>query len=408
MRISKIIAGIMAFCIMGMACPVVNGVSDKITAYASSETEYTEGTYEHLTYKNYGDYIEISGCDELATYVIIPSEIDGVPVTGIGNSAFYYCKGLISVTIPDSVTSIGDFAFGSCTSLVSVNIPDSVKSIGEYALYDTPWFKGKQQQNPLVIVNDILIDGSTCSGDIIIPDGITSISDFAFSGCTELTSIIIPDSIESIGIGVFSECTGLISVTIPDSVAIIDEMAFSECTSLISITIPDSVATIGITAFFECKNLESVTIPDNVMNIHCGAFCNCENLTSITILNPDCEIVYDKSTISNGWDININNINAYFNGTIYGYENSTAQVYAEKCGYKFESLGIYPENQTPTGDINGDGEFNVADAVMLNKYLLGGSCEELSEWQNADLCADGKLDSFDLCMMKKKLVEDLV
>lgn len=402
MRISKIIAGIMAFCIMGMACPVVNGVSDKITAYASSETEYTEGTYEHLTYKNYGDYIEISGCDELATYVIIPSEIDGVPVTGIGNSAFYYCKGLISVTIPDSVTSIGDFAFGSCTSLVSVNIPDSVKSIGEYALYDTPWFKGKQQQNPLVIVNDILIDGSICSGDIIIPDGITSISDFAFSGCTELTSIIIPDSIESIGIGVFSECTGLISVTIPDSVAIIDEMAFSECTGLTSITIPDSVATIGITAFFGCKNLESITIPNNVISIDSGAFCHCENLTSITILSPDCEIADDKSTISNGWDRNNNN---YFNGTIYGYANSTAQAYAEKYGYKFVALG---QEETPTGDINGDGEFNIADAVMLNKYLLGDSDEELSKRQNADFCADGKLDSFDLCMMKKKLVEDLV
>ena len=48
----------------------------------------------------------------------------------IGNSAFYCCTGLTSVTIPDNVTSIGEYAFYGCTSLTSVTIPDSVTSIG--------------------------------------------------------------------------------------------------------------------------------------------------------------------------------------------------------------------------------------------------------------------------------------
>lgn len=383
MKINKIIAGIMAVCLMGTVIPYVNTVAENnsvITASADDETDYTEGTYENLAYKNYSDYIEISGCDVSATDVVIPPEIDGVPVTSIGEYAFYDCKSLISITIPDRITNIGGSAF-----------------------FCTPWLEEKQKENSLVIVNDILIDGSTCSGNIIIPDIIKSISNFAFGSCTELTSIIIPDSVESIGIGVFSECTGLTSVIIPDSVAIIDEMAFSECTSLTSITIPDSVTTIGCTAFYGCKSLESVTIPNNVISIVTGAFCNCENLTSITILNPDCEIADDESTISNGWDKKNNN---YFNGTIYGYENSTAQAYAESNFCKFESLGKAPEKVM--GDINDDGEFNVADVVLLNKYLLGISDTALSNLKNADLCADGRLDVFDLCMMKKKLVEDLI
>ncbi|MDE5619661.1 MAG: leucine-rich repeat domain-containing protein [Ruminococcus sp.] len=120
MKISKVIAGLMAVCIMGMVCPTLNNVSDKIIAFASSE--YTEGTYETLSYKNYGDYIEISGCYKSVTDVVIPSEIGGVPVTSIGGSAFYGCKNLISIIIPEGVTRIESSAFEGCENLTSIEI----------------------------------------------------------------------------------------------------------------------------------------------------------------------------------------------------------------------------------------------------------------------------------------------
>ncbi len=118
-------------------------------------------------------------------------------------------------------------------------------------------------------------------------------------------------------------------------------------------------------------------------------------MTSIKILNPECDIYDDAFTIANVYD---ENYEPYFNGTIYCYENSTAQAYSEKYGYKFEVIG----------DVNGDEEFNIADVVLLQKYLLGDSDAVLSDWQNADLCADGRLDVFDFCMMKKKFMEDFI
>ena len=59
-------------------------------------------------------------------------------ITAIGDSAFYYCYSLTSVSIPDSVTSIGDSAFSCCDSLTSISIPDSVTAIGDSAFSDCP------------------------------------------------------------------------------------------------------------------------------------------------------------------------------------------------------------------------------------------------------------------------------
>ncbi len=253
--------------------------------------------YEDFTYGVSGGTVTITKYTGAGGNVVIPAVIDGVPVVGIGNSAFYICSGLTSVTIPNSVTSIGSLAFGYCSGLTSVTIPNSVTSIGSDAF-------------------------SNCSGltSIIIPNSVTSIGSQAFSGCRVLTSVTIPDSVTSIGQGAFNGCSALTSIvveasntayssqdgvlydkaktvlveypggksggfTIPNSVTNIGDWAFFNCNRLTSVTIPDSVASIGNNAFLNCSGLTSVTIPGSVTSIEFRAFYNCTHLTSVAIGN---------------------------------------------------------------------------------------------------------------------------
>ena len=69
--------------------------------------------------------------------IFIPSSIKvndaKYTVTSIGESAFYSCSILSSVTIPNTVTSIGASAFAFCSDLTSITIPNSVTSIGRSA-----------------------------------------------------------------------------------------------------------------------------------------------------------------------------------------------------------------------------------------------------------------------------------
>ncbi len=191
---------------------------------------------------------------------VVPSGGNSYKVYSIGNSAFYGCSGLISITIPKGVTSIGEAAFAGCSGLTEITIPEGVTSIGGSAF-------------------------SNCSSltSIILPSTLTSIGHQAFYNCSGLTSITIPEGVTSIGSEAFRSCSGLTEITIPEGVTSISQSAFSYCSRLTSITILEGVTSIGQSAFSYCSSLTSIILPNTLTSIGEGAFSNCSNLTSIKI-----------------------------------------------------------------------------------------------------------------------------
>ncbi len=383
-KIKILFASLTALSCFCVSClPITKQISSMYSVIANAEdTEeiVTSGTCgENLTWnfeKSTGT-LTISGTGAMTNYtgtfpwrdlrLNIKKVILENGVTTIGKYAFSFCYALESVIIPDSVITIEECTFYDCSALESIVISDSVTTIEFDAFENTPWLENKKNKNPFVIVNGILIDGKACEGDIVIPNGVTSIAKYAFMFCDSLTSVTIPNSVTTIGNGAFYGCDGLESVTIPDSVTSIGDKVFKSCKSLISIyvdennlhyssqdnilfdknkselitfpiknniieyIIPDSVTTIGNEAFEGCDALESVTIPDSVTKIGEYAFYDCTSLTSITIENPECEIYDFEYTIS-------------AIATIYGYDNSTAKAYAEEYNRNFISIGTKRKN----------------------------------------------------------------
>ena len=277
---------------------VINGI------YYNFSGENAEVTYRNKNYKSY------------SSNVVIPESVTWKSklynVTSIGDSAFYDCRNLTSVTIPRSMISIGKYAFGDglfsgCEALNSVYITDL-----------SAWCKINFESpisNPFNYASHLYLNGEEIT-DLVIPEDVVRISDYAFYNCKGLTSVIISESVTSIGKYAFSSCSGVSSIkvdeenthfdsrdnsnaiietssntliagcqstVIPHSVVAIGDDAFNGCISLSSITIPNSVTSIGNSAFSGCDLLTDVIIPSSVTSIGRMAFFSCDELTSITI-----------------------------------------------------------------------------------------------------------------------------
>jgi hypothetical protein len=128
----------------------------------------------------------ISGYRRITKEVVIPDQIDGQPVTAIGNWVFAEHR-ISSVTIPDSVTAIGYRAFYR-NRLTSVIIPDSVTSIGNNAFLDNQLTSVKIP-GLLTIINDGIFAKNKLTS-VTIPDSVRIISRYAFEH-NPLTSVTI-------------------------------------------------------------------------------------------------------------------------------------------------------------------------------------------------------------------------
>ena len=254
-----------------------------------------DGVTIYYNYYNNGTELEVTRKSEYssdrysAAIINIPEEVTYMgrtrKVTSIGNEAFYNCRGLTSVSIPNSVTTIGEGVFSFCSGLTSVTIPNSVTTIGVGAFWNCSGLTSVTIPNSVTSIGVSAF--AECSGltSVTIPNSVTSIEDGAFERCSGLTSVTIGNSVTSIGDYAFRFCSSLTSVTIPNSVTSIRDYAFYGCSGLTSVTIPNSVTNIGYEAFRGCSGLTSVTIPNSVTSIGDDAFFSCSSLTSVTIPN---------------------------------------------------------------------------------------------------------------------------
>ena len=245
----------------------------------SSSKEEEEDFTKGLEFKKIDgkeEYMVVGIGEATETDIVIPSKYEGLPVTTIGNSAFYYSFTLTSVEIPDSIISIQSHAFTYCEKL-QFNEYENCKYLGNA---DNPYMA--------------LVEVADKSGDSYkIHESTKIIADSVFANLDNLMTVVIPDSVQTIGAATFYGSTKLENLTIGKGVVSIDEQAFALCYGLKKVVIPDGVVSLGEKVFYGCEMTE-IVIPDSVTSIGERAFQDCKELTGIYItdLTAWCNIEF--------------------------------------------------------------------------------------------------------------------
>ena len=206
---------------------------------AEDMAAFTDG-YFTCTQKQDGS-LRLTDYSGEETDPVIPAEINGLPVTEIGEGCFQGNLSIEKVHIPEGIQSIGDYAFECCSSLKKVYCPDSLLFLG----------------------------------------------DGAFSGCNHLILADLQDNLETIGKGAFLCCTGLISLDLPAKLAALGEFAFADCSGLARVTFNGgSLTAIPERLFYGCSGLLSVNVPSVVTSVGERAFADCTSLSSLYFAAP--------------------------------------------------------------------------------------------------------------------------
>lgn len=317
---------------------IPNGLGENITEIVVEEGGENFYSMDGMVFSKGYRYDMLSVCPQGKTGgITVPEGIGGIEnfafldcskitavkipesVLYIDGCAFTDCTALTSVNIPKEAAIIKSGTFSGCTSLETLDIPETVTDIGAHAFEGTPFLQKLIEKDPFVVINGILVDGTTLKGEVTIPDNIKKIAGSAFEPDygknTELKKVILHKGFTEVDYLAFENCAVLEEVILPKSIERIGGHAFDSCESLKSIKLPDGLKEIGMYAFNSCTGLTSADIPNGVTEIDMCAFRNCENLEHVSVPDSVVEI-----GLNNCFE-NCAKINVTFKGKTYTAAN---------------------------------------------------------------------------------------
>lgn len=227
-------------------------------------------------YNRYESDVTIDGYIGTNPDVVIPSEIEGLPVIGvslIGNQvieSIVYpegmtsggnmtgCKNLKKVVWPQSVKILWESAYRGCTSLKEIDLPEGLTHIYDRA-FEKSGLTRIEIPGSVEVLGDSVLSECADLSEVILNEGLTQISSFMFYMCPELKQIELSGTIEKIGGHAFGY-SGLQEIVIPEGVTELGFQAFWHCSDLESVVLPESISYIGVNAFKDCPKL-TVTVP---------------------------------------------------------------------------------------------------------------------------------------------------
>ncbi len=373
--------------------PVVSDekISESTTVTRSRQTTAPIGdlTYNGFRYMIKDGEAIITRGTKVSGDVIVPSEIDGYPVTEIEGMAFGICDEMIKVSIPDSVKKIADSLFDNMDNLEFINV-DSDNP--DYSTDDNGILYNKDKTELIVCPRNIknqhiylpesvkTIESGAFEGcrkviEIYTVDSLEEIKSEAFSSCENLKKVVLGKSVETLGDTVFEGCPSLEKIvvdeenenyfsddngilftkdkktlikypralacteyTIPDTVEIIDEYAFCSC-DLSDVILGKNVTEIRYSAFADCDNISEINFVESVNTIESGAFARCNSIEKVVI--PD-NVIYAGGAFSECSNLK----SIYFGKSVSG----VLDAWDFNGCVSLEKIEVSPENKELSND----------------------------------------------------------
>ena len=300
--------------------------------YTCEDAPWFGALFGAETYETNGSFVPVSlttlvltagaSIPDYAFYACRGLETLALPetLTEIGAFAFYGCESLTYIPAGEtSLTTVGERAFAGCDVLLSLSLPATVESMGMGMLegcgqlesLTIPFVGGRSVNSPLTEEEKAAIE----AGDAVHPaestgylgylfgasshtftagylpaslmtvtvlEGCTEIPANAFFECASIREISLPEGVTAIGRRAFYGCERLTAMTLPDSVTSIGDDAFHGCTRMVSFTGGAGLSELGVQAFMNCVSLTTVTLPNSVKKLPNSCFSGCLSLTSLT------------------------------------------------------------------------------------------------------------------------------
>lgn len=330
----------------------------------------------------------------------------------IGNEAFFNCKVLDNILLPDTLEVMGELVFSNCHNIRYIKLSKSLATIGDMC------FKNCKQLEKLYLdsscENFTLVDDVLFTSDLKtlvyypaqkqgesyhIPDTVETAMGSAFSSNNILTTLTMNDNVTNLGVHFAENCELLSDIQLSSSVKEIPNNSFYGCYALEYIDIPDGIETIGELAFAQCKALKKAYIPNTVTAINANAFKSCRLLTiytnhtelpagwitdfetfSIEIVygvNRN-EIFYPKSCLTfsspSSFTLGVKNNTKYWDGTIeYSTDANTWNTWSGTSEISSNANGILYMRGTGNTYITGDNA-----VVPHGNWLINGSNVSIS------------------------------
>ena len=272
----------------------------------------------------YAAGVAVAGVSGEPSRLVVPAEIDGLPVLAladgalrgqaalgelilpeglvrVGRDACFGCARLRAVALPDSVAEIGESAFQGCAALASVRLPAGLSAVASRAFYQCAELGEVDVPAGVRAIGESAFGGCGKLRRVALPEGLREIAPGAFAGCGALEDMPIPASVERLsadalphalmpGSLLYLEPQGMLvradvkrSFALPDGARSLADRALEGCLDLLELTLPDTLERVGDYALSGCEGLRALALPDRTTRVGRGAFLNCLRLREVRL-----------------------------------------------------------------------------------------------------------------------------